>query len=93
MPLWWLTLPAIKQGGDSAPSWLNPFGWEGANGWTPWGNCLSMIVAAEAEEQARQLAALEDCDIWLDTRYVQCVSGDQSESGVILTERGGAENE
>lgn len=91
MPIWWLRLPAINP--DSDGEWLDPFSWDGSNGWTPWGNCLSLIVSAETEQQARQLAASEDCDIWLDTRYVQCVAGDQIESGVILTERGGAENE
>ena len=90
---WLLTLPALTEPDLPVQVWKSPYQWSGADGWTPWGNCVRMAVVAVDEAQARFLAATEDCGIWLDPLYALCVPVDPTISGVVVAERGGAENE
>ena len=93
LSLWILTLPAVAYPDQPLNAWRTPYAWEGTSGWTPWENCKRMVVSATDQAQARSIAAQHDCDIWLDPIYAVCVPLEAIEPGVILAERGGAENE
>lgn len=90
---WHLTLPAVNPPGCELNIWRNPFEWEGNNGWMPWGNASAMVVIADSEQTARQLASDEDCEIWLDPAYALCIPVDLINQRVVVAARGGAENE
>jgi hypothetical protein len=94
LTVWTLTLPGW---GDARPedglerNYLNPDIWPG--GWTHFENANAIVVAAVSEEEARQLAAADDCEIWKDKLYARCRVMKPSEAGVIFMLRSGADNE
>ena len=87
---WLLTLPFLDRLVDS-DVWRNPYSWPGD--WTPHDNRNTMIVAATDEDEARRLAADEDCGIWLDPAYAECEPLSATAAGVIISSGGEAANE
>ncbi len=89
---WVLTLPYITgTEEDQEQEWLNPDQWPGD--WQRWRNRDTMIVAAMDEDQARQMAAADDCGIWIDPAYASCELLSAAVAGVIISSGGEAENE
>lgn len=87
---WLLKLPFLDQAPES-DLWENPYTWPGD--WAHHSNRDTMIVAATDEDEARRLAADEDCGIWLDPAYALCEPLSASAAGVIISSGGEAENE
>jgi hypothetical protein len=98
MPLrsWILTLPYIANPNCEVMAHLNPYQWEGANGWNDT-NAQTMVACSDSEAEARSLAAEMDCGIWNDSRYAACIPfgtcNPDWKPGVICVEWGEALNE
>jgi len=89
---WVLTLPFVTgTEEDQEQEWLNPDQWPGD--WQRWRNRDTMVVAAMDEEDARRLAAEDDCGIWLDPAYASCELLSAAVAGVVISSGGEAENE
>jgi hypothetical protein len=94
LTVWMLTLPGIEgtEPKDELDlNHLNPDLWPG--GWTHFQNANAMVVAAVTEQDARDMAAQDDCPIWKDPLYARCRVMLAKEEGVIFMVRSGADNE
>ena len=94
LTIWMLTLPGwpgAKPEECLERTYLNPDIWPG--GWTHFQNANGMVAAAVTEQDARNMAAAEDCDIWKDPLYARCRMMLPKEAGVIFMVRSGADNE
>lgn len=98
LQIYLLTLPVItdlpediERDEAAGKVWANPYSWPGD--WTLHDNQHTQIVAAYSEDEARQIAADVDCDIWLDSDYARCGVVTASGPGPILARGGEAENE
>ena len=93
---WLLSLPFIADLDSGDKVALNPYQWEGANGWGD-RNVQSVVACAFHETEARVYAADIDCLIWLDEDYAACVPFADChpdwKPGVVCIEWGSAQNE
>src|SRR5687767_13906582 len=93
LTVWMLTLPGW---GGAHPeeclerNYLNPDIWPG--GWTHFQNANAVVAAAVTEQEAREKAAHEDCEIWKDPLYSRCRVMLPEEAGVIFMVRSSADN-
>jgi len=96
MKAWFLSLPFFTSPDLGPTVGLNPYQWEGPNGWTDM-NAQTIVACAVDESEARQMAADIDCGIWLESGYAACipfaVCQKDWKPGVICVEWGSAENE
>ena len=94
LTVWMLTLPGMdgaRSEDELDRNYLNPDVWPGD--WKHFQHANGVVVAAVTEEDAREMAATEDCEIWKDPMYSRCRVMQPKEAGVIFMVRSGADNE
>jgi hypothetical protein len=94
LTVWMLTLPGLegaRMEDNLDRKYLSPEIWPGD--WKHFLHANAIVVAAVSEQQARELAATDDCEIWKDPMYARCRVMHPQEAGVIFMVRSGADNE